>query len=79
MTVKVVNRKYPEMSATYHNVIEVRDVFNDNGCYCHQLVLEEKVGNRYFPIPGVCDDDNQTATYVATEWDFFKLDFVRMF
>ena len=62
MTLKVVNRNDEGTYSVYYNVDSVKDVFDDNGNFCHQIRIGE-----------------ETATFPACEWEFFKLDWVRMF
>ena len=63
-TIRVEHRENPTIeSITYKDVVDVRDVFDDNRNYCHQLVLK----------------NGETATFPAIEWKMFELKFVPLF
>ena len=64
MIVKVMHKEDKDIEpVVYENVEEVVDCFNDNGVYCHQLIMK----------------DGSTATYPACEWAFWKRCWSRMF
>ena len=63
-TVRVEHREDPTIEPIiYTNVVDVKDVFDSNRNYCHQLILDSK----------------ETATYPACEWKMFELKFVPLF
>ena len=63
MTIKVTNRDNPEIERIYNDVCDVENVYNDNGVYCHRIVTGAQ----------------QTATFPASEWNFYRLEYVKMF
>ena len=63
MKVKVINREDPGVCTIYDDVVDVVDAFNDNGNYCHQVQMK----------------DGTTATYPASEWAFFSLEWTPLF
>lgn len=64
MIVKVMHRTDRDIvPVTYSDVAEVKDVFNDYGVFCHQLIME----------------DGTTATFPACEWSFWEWTWKEMF
>lgn len=64
MTIMVRNKEDDTIEKTvYENVDEVIDTFDENGNYCHQIIMK----------------DGSTATYPAIEWAFYKKSWTKMF
>ena len=53
------------MSAEASTLMQLctENVYNDNGVYCHRIVTGAQ----------------QTATFPASEWNFYRLEYVKMF
>ena len=68
MIIKVINRENPEIECTYTDVVDVENVYSSTGVYCHRLVINNAYG-----------EPKLSSTFSASEWSFYKLEFVKMF
>lgn len=63
MIIRVVNRENKDITKIYYDVEGIRDHFNDNGTFCHQLELPK----------------GETATFPACDWRVQEQKFVDIF
>ena len=63
MTIKVINKHTKMDPVIYKDVKDVISTFDENRNYCHQII----------------NYDGSTATFPASDWSFYKLQYVEMF